>query len=396
MLGPLEGVLVLDLSRIMAGPFCSMILGDLGAEVIKVERPGSGDDTRAWGPPFIGGESTYYLSINRNKKSITVNLKSTKGIEIIKEMVKRSDILLENFAPGTMEKYGLAYDTLSKINPGLIFCSITGYGPDGPYKNRTGYDLVASAVGGLMSITGEEGGPPVKVGIAITDVVTGLFAHGAVLAALHARQKSGRGQRIDVSLLEAQVAALINAASGYLNSGKVPIRLGTAHESIVPYEAFKTKDKYIIIAAGNDKIFASLCEVLGIPELAHDPRFSTNAQRVANRKELIPILHAGTVKKTADDWVRIFEENGIPSGPINDVKGVFEDPQVLHRGMLLEMRHPTAGKIRIAGIPVKYSDTKAEARLHPPLLGEHTDEILKKYLGYDDRAIEQLRKEKVI
>lgn len=396
MPGPLEGVLVLDLSRIMAGPFCSMILGDLGAEVIKVEKPGSGDDTRAWGPPFIEGESTYYLSINRNKKSITVNLKTAKGIEIIKKLVKRCDILLENFPPGNMERYGLDYDTLKEINPGLIYCSITGYGPDGPHKNRTGYDLVASAIGGLMSITGEEDGPPVKVGIAITDVVTGLFAHGAVLAALHARKKTGKGQRIDISLLEAQVAALINAASGYLNSGKIPKRWGTAHESIVPYEAFKTKDKYLIIAGGNDKIFASLCKVLGIPELAQDPRFVTNAKRVINRKELIPILNTETVKKTAAEWEEILEKNGIPFGPINNVKEVFEDPQVLHRGMILEMPHPKAGKIRVAGIPVKYSETKAEARLHPPLLGEHTEEILKEYLGYGDETILHLKKEKVI
>ncbi len=396
MAGALDGVVVLDLSRIMAGPFCSQILGDLGAEVIKVERPGLGDDTRAWGPPFIAGESTYYLSINRNKKSVTINLKSEKGVEIIKEMVKKSDILLENFPPGTMERYGLDYEALREINPGLIFCSITGYGPDGPYKNRTGYDLVASAVGGLMSITGEQDGRPVKVGLAITDVVTGLYAHGAIMAALHARSKSGKGQRIDVSLLEAQVAALINSASGYLNSGKIPKRWGTAHESIVPYESFQTKDKEIIIAAGNDKIFVCLCKVLGIPDLAQDPKFSTNKARVKNRKELIPLLNAETVKKTADEWIQIFEKNGIPSGPINNMKEVFDDPQVLHRGMLLEMPHPTAKKIRVAGIPVKYSETKAEARLHPPLLGEHTEEILKKYLGYDDRKIGQLRKEAVI
>lgn len=396
MAGPLEGVRVLDLSRIMAGPFCSMILGDLGAEIIKVERPGLGDDTRAWGPPFIAGESTYYLSINRNKKSITINMKSQKGIEIIKGIAKQSEILLENFPPGTTERYGLDYDALKEINPGLIYCSITGYGPDGPYKNRTGYDLVASAVGGLMSITGEEDGAPVKVGIAITDVVTGLFAHGAIMAALFARTKSGKGQKIDVSLLEAQVAALINSASGYLNSGKIPKRWGTAHESIVPYEAFKTKDKYIIIAAGNDKIFDCLCKVLRLPDLAQDPRFSTNKQRVKNRKELIPILNKETVKKRADEWIQIFEKNGIPSGPINNIKEVFDDPQVLHREMLLEMPHPKAGKIRVAGIPVKYSRTRAEARMHPPLLGEHTEEILKNYLGYDDQKIERLRKEEVI
>ncbi|MEW5806273.1 MAG: CaiB/BaiF CoA-transferase family protein [Acidobacteriota bacterium] len=396
MAGPLKGVRVLDLSRILAGPFCSMILGDLGAEVIKVERPGCGDDTRTWGPPFIAGESTYFLSINRSKRSITIDLKSRRGVEIVKELAKKSDILIENFPPGTMEEFGLDYETLRSLNPRLIYCSVTGFGPDGPYRNRTGYDLVASAVGGLMSITGDEGGPPVKVGIAITDVVTGLYANGAVVAALHARSRTGVGQRIDISLLEAQVAALINAASAYLNTGFIHRRLGTAHESIVPYQGFRVKDKYMVIAVGNDKIFANLCHALNLPHLLDEPKFRTNADRVKNRRELVTILGCRLLEKSCDEWMELFEKYSIPAGPVNSIDEVFRDPQVLHRRMLLEMAHPKAGKVRMAGIPVKYSETKAEAKLPPPLLGEHTEEILKNILEYNDMEIERLRKEKII
>ncbi|MEW6456250.1 MAG: CaiB/BaiF CoA-transferase family protein [Acidobacteriota bacterium] len=396
MSGPLEGIRVLDFSRVLAGPYCSMILGDLGAEVIKVERPGTGDDTRKWGPPFINGESAYFICANRNKKSIILNLQTEKGIEIAKKLVEKSDVVIENFPPGTMEKFGIDYDTLKGINPGIIYCSITGFGPDGPYKDKTGYDLVVSAMGGLMSITGEEDGNPVKVGVAITDVLTGVFAQGAITTALFARERMKKGQRIDLSLLEVQVAALVNIGSSYLVGGVKPKRWGTAHESIVPYQAFKARDKHIIIAVGNDKIWANFCRVIGMPHLIDNPKFSTNPSRVKNRKELIGILSEIVEKKDAAEWLELFESASIPSGPINTVEEVFNDPQVLHREMLVEVDHPKAGKIKMAGIPVKYSETKANIRSHPPLLGEHTDEILSRLLGLSDKEIEVLREENVI
>jgi len=396
MLEPLKGIRVLDFSRVLAGPYCSMILGDLGAEVIKVERPGIGDETRSWGPPFIEGESAYFICANRNKKSLTLNLESSKGIEIALELVRRSDILLENFTPGTMERFGLNYERVKEINPGIIYCSISGFGPDGPYKDKPGYDLIVSAIGGLMSITGEEDGRPVKVGVAITDVTTGVFAYGAIMTALFAREKTGRGQKIDLSLLETQVAALVNMGSSYLISGVVPKRWGTAHESIVPYQAFKAKDKYITISVGNNKLWAAFCKVIGMPELIDDPRFATNALRVKNRKELIEILSKRIEERTGNEWLELLNAASIPCAPINTIDEVFKDPQVLHRQMLVEIEHPKAGKIKMAGIPVKYSEAKPRIRLHPPMLGEHTEEILKEVLGYSTEKIARLREERVI
>lgn len=397
MEGLLSGIRVLDLSRVLAGPYCSMILGDLGADVIKVERPGVGDETRHWGPPFAApGESAYFLCVNRNKRSITVDMKKPEGIGIIKSLAQKSDVFLENFTPGTTEGLGVGYETIREINPGIIYCSITGFGPDGPYRNRAGYDLAVSALGGLMGITGEPDGPPVKVGVAITDVTTGISAQGAICAALYAREKTGRGQRIDLSLLETQVSALVNIASSYLVSGEIPRRWGTAHETIVPYQGFETKDKYVIVAVGNDQLWIKFCKVLGRPELAQDPRFKTNPLRVQNRKECIGILAPIMKTRNRDEWVELLNREAIPCAPINTMDEVFSNPQVLHRKMLAEIEHPTAGKIKLAGIPVKYSEAEASIRRPPPLLGQHTAEILSEVLGYDAARIEKLKAEGVL
>ena len=397
MEGLLSGVRVLDLSCVLAGPYCSMILGDLGADVIKVERPGIGDETRHWGPPFAApGESAYFLCVNRNKRSITIDLKKAAGIEIVKSLARKSDVLLENFTPGTMEGLKIGYEDIRAISPGIIYCSITGFGPDGPYSNRAGYDLAVSAFGGLMGITGEPDSPPVKVGVAITDVTTGISAQGAICAALYAREKTGLGQRIDLSLLETQVAALVNMASSYLISGEIPKRWGTAHETIVPYQGFETQDKYVIVAVGNDQLWVRFCRVLGKPELSQDARFKTNPLRVKNRKECIGILAPIMKTRPRDEWVKLLNGEAIPCAPINTMDGVFSDPQVIHRNMLLEVDHPKAGKIKLVGVPVKYSQAKAVVRRPPPVLGEHTREILNEVLGYDQARIEDLESSGVI
>jgi crotonobetainyl-CoA:carnitine CoA-transferase CaiB-like acyl-CoA transferase len=374
-----------------------MILGDLGADVIKVERPGVGDETRSWGPPFAApGESAYFICTNRNKRSITVNLKTPEGVAIIKDLALKSDVLLENFPPGTTERLGIDYGIVRDVNPRLIYCSITGFGPDGPYKNRTGYDVVASALGGLVGITGEPEGPPVKVGVAITDVCTGLSAHGAICAALYAREKTGKGQQISLSLLETQVAALVNMASSYLISGQIPQRWGTAHEAIVPYQGFQVRDKHIIIAAGNNKLWGKLCKVLGAPELVEAPNFATNPLRVKNRKACIDRLTSLLQTKTAEEWVDLLNAEGVPCAPINTMDAVFSDPQVLHRKMLVEVDHPSAGKIKMAGIPVKYSGTEATIRQPPPRLGEHTNEILTDFLEFDQLRLDDYRERGII
>lgn len=396
MPGPLDGFRVLDLTRILAGPYCSMVLGDLGADVIKIERPGSGDDTRSWGPPFADGESAYFLCINRNKRSVTVNLTDPEGVRIVRELARRSDVVMENFLPGKADELGLGYAALSAENPRLVYASITGFGPDGPSAQTPGYDAMVAARGGLMGITGEEEGSPVKVGVALTDVTTGLFAHGAILAALLARQRTGRGQKIDVSLLESQVAVLINIASSYLIGGKEARRWGTAHESIVPYQAFKTADGHLTIGAGNDRLFARLCTLLGLPELVEDPRFLHNAERVANRSQLIPLLRERFLRRGTAAWLKELETAGVPHAPINTMAQVFSDPQVLHRGMVQEVRHPTAGTIKLVGIPVKYNGTPASIRLPPPTLGQHTDEVLGSLLGFDAPTIQSLRQRGVV
>lgn len=392
---PLAGVRVLDLSRILAGPVCTMMLGDLGADVIKVERCGVGDDTRTWGPPFAGGESAYYLCCNRNKRSVEIDLTNPAGVDLVRDLARLSDVLVENFKPGLMKRFGLDYQTLHEVNPRLVYCSVSAYGQDGPYRDRPGYDMVLSAVGGLMWITGEQDGKPCKVGVAITDVVTGVQASGAILASLYWRERSGRGQLIDCSLLDVQVAALANIASNYLVAGKEAQRWGTAHESIVPYQVFDAKDRPIAVAVANQKMWASFCKLIGREEWIDDPRFVSNPKRVENREALLPLIAEVMARRTCDEWVDLLARGEIPCGPVNNMQSLFADPQVLHRRMVVEVPHPIIGTLRLTGVPVKYSDTPATIRRPPPLLGEHTDEVLAE-LGYDKDRIAALRAEKVI
>jgi formyl-CoA transferase len=390
--GPLDGVRVLDLTRVVAGPYCAMFLGDLGAEVVKVEQPGTGDDTRGWGPPFTGGESAYYLCINRNKKSIALDLKSAKEVELVRQLAQAADVVIENFRPGTMERLGLGEKELREINPRLIYASLTGFGADGPMSGWPGYDLIVQAWGGLMSITGTPDGEPVKVGVAIIDLVAGLMLGKAITAALFAREKIGVGQRIDTSLLEAEVASLINVGSNYLIGGKIPARWGNAHPNIVPYQNFKTADGYLVIGVASEVIWKRFCQAIGRMELAEDPRFANNSTRVENRVELISVLAEVFLGRSNEIWLKLLNDAEVPCAPVQTIDRVFQAPQVLHRDMLVEIEHPTAGKVPMAGIPVKFSVTPASVRLPPPLLGQHTDEVLKTWLGMTDEAIEDLKR----
>ena len=393
---PLTDLLVLDLSRVLAGPYGTMMLADLGAEVIKVEMPGRGDDTRQWGPPFAGGEAAYYLSVNRNKKSLTLNLKSERGREIVCRLACRADVLVENFRVGTMDEWGLGYEALRAINPKLIYCAITGYGQTGPYRGRPGYDFIIQAEGGIMSITGPEEGPPMKVGVAIVDITAGLYANVAILSALHERERSGQGQYIDIALLDAQVAWLANVGSNYLVSGQRPRRYGNAHSNIVPYEPFPASDGWIAVGVGNDRQWQRLCAAAGWEDLAADPRFVTNPQRVEHRATLVPILQERFRQRPTEEWRAMLLQVGIPCAPINAIDQVFADPQVLARGMSVELPHPTAGTVKMAGSPFKLSRTPTRLDRAPPLLGQHTDEILRTHLGCSDEEIARLRAEGVI
>ncbi|MEJ5300122.1 MAG: CaiB/BaiF CoA-transferase family protein [Thermodesulforhabdaceae bacterium] len=392
----LEGIRVLDLSRVLAGPYCTMMLGDLGADVIKVERPGEGDETREWGPPDAAGESAYYLCVNRNKRDITVDLKTPEGREIIKKLAARSDILVENYKVGTLARLGLGYEDIRKINPGIIYCSITGFGQYGPYKDRPGYDFIIQGMGGIMSITGDPDGPPMKVGVAIVDITAGLFACSSILAALYHREKTGVGQYIDISLLDAVVAWLANVGSNYLISGELPKRYGNAHPNIVPYEPFQAKDGvWIALGVGNDRQWREFCRLAGLEHLAEDPRFATNPQRVIHRKELIPIIAEKMRERTSDEWLDELDKLKIPCGPINTLDRVFADPQVNARGMVVEVPHPKAGKVKLVASPMKLSLTPCTVERHPPLLGEHTEEVLQE-LGYSYEEIKALREKGVI
>lgn len=394
---PLEGVRVLDLSRVLAGPFCSMILADLGAEVVKVEMPGSGDDTRSWGPPFIKGESAYFLCVNRNKKSITLNLKKEKGKEILYELAKKCDVLLENFSPGVTERLGVDYEKICKVNPHLIYCSISGFGQTGPYRDRPAYDIIIQGMGGLMGITGEMDRPPVRIGVAVTDLGAGMYAAIAILSALIARGKTGEGQYVDVSLLDGTISWMTYMATNYFTTGKVPERTGSAHPNIVPYQCFEASDgKYLTLAVGNDRIWKSFCKALGLENLAEDPKFSENPKRVENREELIAELVKIFLTKTRDEWLEILSKNNVPSGPVYAMDEIFLDPQVLHRDMLVEIEHEKIGKLKQIGNPIKFSKTAGRIRVPPPLLGQHNREILQNLLKYSEDEINQLKKEGVI
>ena len=381
---PLQGVRVLDLSRVLAGPYCTMVLGDLGADVIKVEPP-EGDETRGWGPPFAEGESAYYLCVNRNKRGIVINLKTDEGRKILRDLALQSDVLVENFRPGTLKKFGLDFETLHELNPKLIYCSITGFGQTGSMKDKPGYDFMIQALGGLMSITGEPDGEPMKTGVAVVDLFAGQNAIIAILAALQARTLTGRGQQLDIALFDSQLGWLANVASNYLISGKLPKRHGNAHANIVPYQSFQASDGWFAIAVGNDRQFVRLCDLIGKPEFAADEKFATNSARVQNRAELIPLLIDIFKTASVSDWLARLDEAEIPCGPIQNFEQVFSMPVVGEREMLVKMEHPTIGKLPLVGSPLKMSDTPVEFRLPPPLMGEHTEEVLRE-LGWGDEA----------
>jgi crotonobetainyl-CoA:carnitine CoA-transferase CaiB-like acyl-CoA transferase len=400
--GALGHLRVLDLSRVLAGPWASQVLADLGADVIKVERPGGGDDTRGWGPPYLRdargaetGESAYFASANRGKRSIAIDLSRPEGQDVARRLAARCDVVIENFKVGVLTRLGLGYDRLAAENPGLVYCSITGFGQTGPYRHRAGYDFLIQGMGGLMSVTGAPdgapGGAPMKVGVAVTDVMTGMYAATAILAALAHRERSGRGQHIDLALLDVQVAMLANQAATFLATGIPPGRLGNAHPSIVPYQAFATRDGYVLLAVGNDAQFARLCDVAGRPDLAADPRFATNAGRVVNRDVLVPALEALLAARTSRSWIEALEAAGVPCGPVNDLAEVFEDPQVVHRGLRVELQHPVAGTVPVVRSPIRLSGTPVVHRAAPPVLGQHSRQVLADLLGLEDGEIEALR-----
>jgi len=404
---PLTGVRVLDLSRVLAGPWAGQLLADLGADVVKVERPGAGDDTRAWGPPYLKdsagrdtSEAAYYLCANRNKRSLTIDMANPEGQALIRQLAAHADVLLENFKLGGLTQYGLDAESLLALNPRLVYCSITGFGQTGPYAPRAGYDFLIQGMGGLMSVTGrvdgEEGAGPQKAGVALTDVMTGLYATIAVQAALAERANSGLGQHIDLALLDVQVACLANQASSYLVSGKAPRRMGNAHATIVPYQDFPTADSDMILAIGNDHQWGKFCTVAGHPDWATDARFSTNPQRVVNRAVLIPLLRQTTVMRTTSEWVAALEAAGVPCGPINRIDEVFADPQVRARGTRIEMPHALAGTVPLVANPIRLSASPVTYRNAPPTLGQHTDEVLAQWLGLNAAAIKALRSKRVL
>ena len=402
--GPLDGIRVLDLSRVLAGPFCTQMLADLGAEVIKVERPGVGDETRTWGPPYVRDtegadttESAYYLCANRNKRSITVDFSRPRGVALVKRLLERCDVLLENFKVGGLAKFGLGYEQLREEFPALVYCSITGFGQTGPYAQRPGYDMMAQGMGGLISITGEPDRPPSKVPVAINDIMTGMYAAVALLSALRHRDRTGEGQHVDVGLLDVQVSWLANVASNYLVGGRLPQRLGTAHPNTVPYQVFPTRDGFIIIAANNDGQFERFCEAARAPELQNDPDFASNALRVLNRDRLVPEVEAITRTRDTAAWMEALEAAGVPCAPVNTMDRVFSDPQVQARGMRIAMPHPLAGDdVPLVGSPIKLSRTPVSYRRAPPTLGQHTDEVLSEVLNLCETEREALRDEGVI
>lgn len=400
--GLLDGVRVIDLTRVLAGPYCTMMLGDLGADVLKIELPERGDDTRHWGPPFTPtadgsrGESAYFLAANRNKRSLTLNLKSEKGLDILKALIRQGDVLVENFLSGTLAKWGLDYEALQQLRPGLIYCTITGYGYSGPYKERPGYDFMVQAMGGFMSVTGPAEGDPVRAGVAIADLSAGIFACNAILAALFARTRTGQGQRIDMALLDAQVALMSYVASNYLVTGELPGRYGNGHPNIMPYQEFMARDQQFAFACGNDGQWAKFCTAVAHPEWIDDERFASNAARLANREQLTILLNALFATGDAADWMALGEAIGIPTAPINNMAQVFENEQVVARQMRVEVAHPTAVAVPLVNSPLNIPTAPARIRQAPPLLGQHTHEILQTVLGLGETEIAELRKEGVI
>jgi formyl-CoA transferase len=393
----LQGVRVIDLTRILAGPYCTMLLGDLGADVIKIELPGRGDDTRQWGPPFTeGGESAYFLAANRNKRSLTLNLKSARGLEILKDLIREGDILIENFKAGTLESWGVDANTLEQLRPDLIYCTITGYGYSGPYRDKPGYDFIVQAMGGFMSVTGPADGEPHRAGIAIADLAAGLYAGNAILAALFARERTGKGQRVDISLLDCQVALMSYVASNFLVSQQPPKRFGNAHPNIVPYEVFRAKDGHFAFAVGNDGQWSKFCEAVGREDWISDERFATNPARSQNRAALIEMLNGLFAERSVAEWIALCEQIGLPAGPINDMQAVFQDPQVKARGMVLQVDHHLEGSVPVLGSPLQIPRAPSLVRYAPPTLGQHTDEILGELLALGAGELESLREEGVI
>ncbi|QYD70206.1 CoA transferase [Paraburkholderia edwinii] len=406
-MGALSHIRVLDLSRVLAGPWCAQTLADFGADVIKIERPGAGDDTRQWGPPYLKTpdgadtrEAAYYLAANRNKRSVTVDIATAEGQRIVRELAAQSDVVLENYKVGQLKRYGLDYESLRAVKPDLIYCSVTGFGQTGPYAQRAGYDFIVQGLGGFMSITGERdgepGGGPQKAGVAIADLMTGMYATVAVLTALAHRDRTGAGQYIDMALLDVQVAMLANMNSNFLASGTPPARWGNAHPNIVPYQTFQTSDGWIIVAVGNDGQFRKFVEAGGRAQLADDERFATNPARVRNRETLVPLLAAMVRERGKREWIEALEAAQVPCGPINDLREVFDNEQVIARGMQIDLPHPSGSTVKLVRNPINMTETPPQAVAHPPTLGEHTEDVLRSVLGYDDARIAALRAQQVV
>jgi crotonobetainyl-CoA:carnitine CoA-transferase CaiB-like acyl-CoA transferase len=391
---PLDDLTVLDLTRALAGPYCTMMLADLGARVIKIETPAGGDDTRGWGPPFLEGESAYFLSINRNKQSLALNLKDPRGRDVLLRLLHRADVLVENFRPGAMDRLGLGYATIHEVVPRLVYCSISGFGQDGPYRERAAYDLIVQGMGGIMGITGEPDGAPMRVGVAIADICAGMFAAYGIMAALRVRERTGQGQWIDAAMLDGQVAWMTYMAAHYFATGEDPPRAGSAHLSLVPYQPFPTRDGFVNVAVGSEGLWHKFCAAMEMP-IAGDPRFATNADRVKHRRELLDVLLPVFAQRTTADWVQRLLSSGVPAGPIYGIREVMEDPQVRQRDMVVELQHPRAGRIRVNGVPVKLSETPGRITSPPPMLGEHSEAILLE-LGCAADDIALLRRDGVI
>ena len=383
----LAGIRVLDLSRVLAGPYCTMMLADFGADIIKIEPPNVGDDSRAFGP-FIGKESAYFMSLNRNKRSMTLNFKRQAECDLFKEMVKQADVVVENYRPGTMEKFGLGYDVLKQINPKLIYAACSGFGHTGPYRDKPAYDIIVQAMGGIMSITGAENGEPTRIGASVGDVIAGMFTAYGVMLAMYHRERTGEGQKVDVGMLDCQLAILENAIARYVTSGIVPGPLGNRHPSITPFSSYTASDGYIIVGAGNDRLWERLCNILERPDLIKDPRFDNNGNRTTNAKELGNILNGIFKARTINEWLGILEEAGLPCAPINTIDKIVNDPHIAARNMIVEVEHPVAGKLKMPGVPVKMSATPGTVETHAPLLGQHTGEILKEMLGWDQERVD--------